>query len=74
MLDQIDDMAFRVVVAISEFIQNSDRGMLDNFSKEDDALEKRGAVDLTPVGALPEVGSKFRSTASSAARTTHHRR
>lgn len=55
-LDQVDDMALCVAVGINKLIQNSDRGVLDNLSKKDDAREERRAAVPASVRALAEGG------------------
>ncbi len=51
-LAQIHDVAFRVAIAINEFIQDSDRGPLHDFSKTNDTREEGGAIMPASVDAL----------------------
>jgi hypothetical protein len=53
-LEQIDDMALCVVLAVDELVQHGDRGVLDVLSELVDARDERGVVVPAAVRALAE--------------------
>jgi hypothetical protein len=55
---QIHDVTFRVTITINEFIQNGDRGVLDNLSKKGDAREEGGTIAPASVDALAKGGAE----------------